>query len=47
VKTSSVEKEVQNSTNGGKDVVGTFLVCIRASFGTLLREGHSSKQCPL
>jgi hypothetical protein len=35
--TSSVEKEVQNSTIGGKSVVGTFLGCTRATFGTLPR----------
>jgi hypothetical protein len=41
------QKETQNLTFSGKNDVDTSLGCIRASFGILPREGHSSKQCQL
>jgi hypothetical protein len=41
------QKEVQNSTIGGKIDVDTFLGCTRANFGTQPREEHDSKQHPL
>jgi hypothetical protein len=40
-------KKVQNSTNSGKGNSDTFLGHTRANFGTLTREGHNNKQCPL
>jgi hypothetical protein len=41
------QKEVQNSTIGGKSDVGTLLGRSGANFGALPREQHNSKQCPL
>jgi hypothetical protein len=43
----SLTKKVKNSTVSRKSDVDSFLAFTRANFGTLSREGHNSKQCPL
>jgi hypothetical protein len=40
------EKEVQNTTTGGKSDIGISRTH-KANFGTLPRERHNSKLCPL